>query len=233
MLWLQSNSNKGVSLSISQSLHPSVFISSTFVDFVSERQAIAEVLKSELINVNALDIQPASNNSSKSQIDRGIREADFVILLVGERYGSILPKMTGGRRSVTHWEYLLASKKYKKHVLVFFRNNSASNDCWKLYDNPDEELKEKQIKLKQFKVQLSEHHNPCYFNSISELTDKVKASIIPAYRGIINDLNMQHSKSQTRVLELEAEVEQLKSKISNDPFENAMANAFKAARGEL
>ncbi|OEE67008.1 hypothetical protein A1OO_14695 [Enterovibrio norvegicus FF-33] len=115
-------------MSISQSLHPSVFISSTFVDFMNERQAVAEVLKSESINVNALDIQPASNNSSKSQIERGIKEADFVILLVGERYGSILPKMTGGRRSITHWEYILASEKYKKHVLVFFRNDSSISD---------------------------------------------------------------------------------------------------------
>ncbi|TON34008.1 hypothetical protein CGH58_24830, partial [Vibrio parahaemolyticus] len=67
----------------------------------------------------------------------------FVILLVGDRYGSILPKMTGCRRSVTHWEYLLASKKYKKHVLVFFRNSSHLTGERKLYDDADEELKEK------------------------------------------------------------------------------------------
>ncbi|EGQ9765657.1 DUF4062 domain-containing protein [Vibrio alginolyticus] len=216
-------------MSISQSLHPSVFISSTFVDFMDERQAIADVLRSESINVNALDIQPASNNSSKSQIERGIKEADFVILLVGDRYGSILPKMTGGRRSVTHWEYLLASKKYKKHVLVFFRNSSHLTGERKLYDDADEELKEKQFKLKQFKTQLSELHNPSYFNSIAELTEKVKSSIVPAYRGIISDLNMKDSQRKARILELESEIERLK----NNPFSDAMADAFKAARGEL
>ncbi|HAV1338199.1 hypothetical protein CGG78_24025 [Vibrio parahaemolyticus] len=216
-------------MGISQSLHPSVFISSTFVDFMNERQAIADVLRSESINVNALDIQPASNNSSKSQIERGIKEADFLILLVGERYGSILPKITGGRRSVTHWEYLLASKKYKKHVLVFFRNSSHLTGERMLYDDADEELKEKQFKLKQFKAQLSELHNPSYFKSIAELTEKVKSSIVPAYRGIISDLNMKDSQRKARILELESEIERLK----NDPFGDAMADAFKAALGEL
>ena len=187
-------------MSISQSLHPSVFISSTFVDFMNERQAIADVLRSESINVNALDIQPASNNSSKSQIERGIKEADFVIILIGERYGSILPQMTGSRLSVTNWEYLLASNKYKKHVLVFFRNNSHPNDDNKLYDDADQELEEKQFKLKQFKTQLSKRHNPSYFSSISELTIKVRSSIIPAYRGIISELNMNDSKRKARVL---------------------------------
>ena len=65
--------------------HPSAFISSTFVDLQDERASVAETLKDNGLNVNALDIKPATNNTSKTEILKGIRESDFVILIIGAR----------------------------------------------------------------------------------------------------------------------------------------------------
>ena len=74
--------------------HPSAFISSTFLDLEQERNEVARVLREANLNINALDIKPASNDSSKKEIIKGIKESDFIILIVGERYGSIIPQMT-------------------------------------------------------------------------------------------------------------------------------------------
>ncbi|HDM8188413.1 TPA: DUF4062 domain-containing protein [Vibrio harveyi] len=230
-------------MKVSQSLHPSVFISSTFVDFMDERKAIADVLKSKAINVNALDIQPASNSSSKYQIERGIAEADFVLLLVGNRYGSIIPQMTGGEVSITHWEYLLATQKYNKNVLVFYRNYNESETISSHYDDDDNYYNEKQYKLRAFKSSLSSKHNPTFFSSISDLASQVKSSIIPAYREIIRELVLKYENEQTdtelgerMVSEAMASISKEWSKsnpnVSEAAFGNAMAEAFKAAKGE-
>ena len=68
--------------------HPSAFISSTFIDLHEERESVANALTDMGLNVNALDIKPASTDSSKNEILSGIRESDFAILLIGDRYGS-------------------------------------------------------------------------------------------------------------------------------------------------
>jgi hypothetical protein len=78
--------------------HPSAFISSTFLDLKQERKAVAQILIENGLNVNALDVKPASSQTSKREILNGIRESDFIILIVGERYGSILPQVTGSAK---------------------------------------------------------------------------------------------------------------------------------------
>ena len=60
--------------------HASAFISSTFIDLKEERNAVASVLRDSNLNINALDIKPASNDSSRKEIITGIRESDFIIL---------------------------------------------------------------------------------------------------------------------------------------------------------
>lgn len=63
----------------SNTSHPSAFISSTFLDLADERKAVAKALNEAKINVNALDVKPASNNSSKEEIINGIKESDFAM----------------------------------------------------------------------------------------------------------------------------------------------------------
>ena len=130
--------------------HPSAFISSTFVDLKAERRAVAKVLKKSGLNINALDTKPASNESSKKEIIKGIKESDFVILIIGHRYGSILPEMTGSEsRSITWWEYTIALNT-KKPVLVYFKELADDNDInFDDKDAPDFEIKNK--RLNQFK----------------------------------------------------------------------------------
>lgn len=133
--------------------HPSAFISSTFNDLREERQLVADTLRESGLNVNALDVKPASTTSSKKEILNGIQESDFVILLVGNRYGSILPKMTRSTsKSITWWEYETACR-MRKPVIAFFKNITnfkASDDD----DFNDLKYQRKGFSLKNLKRKL-------------------------------------------------------------------------------
>lgn len=159
--------------------HPSVFISSTFVDLKEERKAVAEILRKLDFRINALDIAPAADDDSKSEILQGIKESDFIILLVGERYGSIVTEMSS-RNSVTHWEYLQA-KSRQKSVLVYFIKKD-SNDPLNTDDGTEPQRIKKKEALDRFKKLLSENHNPKYVDGVDDLKQEIENAIVPTYR---------------------------------------------------
>lgn len=169
------------------SSHPSVFISSTFVDLQREREAVANVLSESNLHVNALEIKPASNNSSRQEIIAGIKESDFIILIIGNRYGSIIPKMTLSREiSITRWEYIQA-KHFGKDVLVYFKKVESTDPIY--YDDcKSDDYETKRRFLGTFKKELSNAHDPKYFTTAEELAEKIRKAIIPAYRSGVQSL---------------------------------------------
>ena len=162
--------------------HPSAFISSTFIDLKEERKAVADVLRKANLNINAIDVKPAANDSSRKEIINGIRESDFIILIVGERYGSIIQEMTKSRiHSITKWEYIKAVKRFRKDALVYFKN-VASNDPICYDDQISADYSQKRKLLAKFKKELSSNHSPKYFTTPNELAEEVKKALIPTYR---------------------------------------------------
>ncbi|MEH6473441.1 MAG: DUF4062 domain-containing protein [Halopseudomonas sp.] len=142
--------------------HPSAFISSTFIDLQEERAAVADALKESGLNVNALDIKPASTDSSKKEILRGVRESDFVILIIGDRYGSVLPRMTGSDSiSITWWEYQRACS-FGKPVIAYFQSSSYF-DTDNHDDKNDPSYTRKRKLFERFKNIVTTKHNPAYF----------------------------------------------------------------------
>jgi len=192
--------------------HPSAFISSTFQDLKKERNAVAHVLHDCNFNINALDVKPASDNSSKKEIMTGIKESDFLILIVGERYGSILPRMTTSNKlSITKWEYLKATRHFGKHVLVYFKIIDTKNIIY--YDDTSSvDYTMKRRYLEEFKKELSNAHNPKYFRTAEELSEEVRKAIIPTYRSGVKSLIIKNKS-------LLKEIESLKQ--NNQRFEDS------------
>lgn len=190
--------------------HPSAFISSTFIDLHEERQCVADALHESGLNVNALDIKPASTDSSKKEIIEGIHESDFVILLIGDRYGSILPQMTGNQtQSITWWEYTRA-RAFGKPVIAYFKKvNSYENDGHD--DKSESSYAKKRKSFERFKTMVMNQHNPAYFTDPSEIYEKIQRAIIPTYRSGVKQLNIRNSKLSTKITELEAELVGLKT----------------------
>lgn len=189
--------------------HPSAFISSTFIDLEEERSAVADVLRKANLNINALDIKPASSDSSKKEILSGIKESDFLVLIVGERYGSIIPKMTSSSKlSITRWEYKRAVNGFKKDVLVFFKKVGSTNP--KYYDDKtscDYDLKRRL--LAEFKRELAGKHNPKYFSSPEELAEEIGKAIIPTYRTGVKTLAEKNDHLLREIERLKKENERL------------------------
>lgn len=167
--------------------HPSAFISSTFVDMKRERNAVANILRESNLNINALDVKPASNDSSKKEIISGIKESDFFILIIGERYGSIIPQMTLSKEvSITKWEYIQA-KHFGKDVLVYFKKVGSTDPIY--YDDcKSDDYETKRRFLDKFKKELSNAHNPKYFTTAEELAEEIRKAIIPTYRSGVQSL---------------------------------------------
>lgn len=189
--------------------HASAFISSTFVDLKQERDAVARVLIDSDLNINALDVKPASNDSSKKEILTGVKESDFTILIVGERYGSIIPQMTASKtQSITRWEYVMATKFYKKHVLVYFKLVESNEEIF-YDDRQSRDYGMKRTQLAEFKKQLSGAHNPKYFTTADELAEEVRKAIIPTYRAGVKSLVVKNEQLTKDVETLKQKVEKL------------------------
>ncbi|NRD45537.1 DUF4062 domain-containing protein [Corallococcus exiguus] len=87
-----------------------IFISSTYVDLIDERQAAVDaVLKSGHIPAG-MELFAAGSKSQMETIKRWIDESDIYMLILGSRYGSIEPQSA---KSYTHmeYEYALSVKK--------------------------------------------------------------------------------------------------------------------------
>lgn len=189
--------------------HPSAFISSTFNDLQKERVFVANTLRERGLNINALDIKPASNDSSKKEIINGIRESDFIILIIGDRYGSIIPDLTGSKTlSITKWEYQRGIG-FGKPVLAYFKHISSFDD--KNHDNKTESnYKMKRILLEKFKKLIATKHNPAYFADPYELSEKVQNSLIPVYRSGVKHLLLKNAELLNKIVELETELTKLR-----------------------
>jgi hypothetical protein len=125
-----------------------VFISSVITGFEPYRDAAAEAVKALGYDVIRAEGFPASTKSPQVACLAGVREADLVLLVMGERYG--YPQPSG--HSATHEEYLEA--KGRKPLLVFvhervtlepnqlaFRREVEAwqgGSLWKAFANPDE-----------------------------------------------------------------------------------------------
>jgi nucleoside 2-deoxyribosyltransferase len=192
--------------------HPSAFISSTFVDLHEDRAAVADALKSRGLNVNALDIRPASTQSSKHEILNGIKESDFVILIIGDRFGSILKSMTNSEsQSITWWEYATALK-MEKPVIAYFKNFDAHHT--NSHDDRSEAIYPKKRKLfERFKTIVTKRHNPAFYTNPLELAKKVDESLISIYRSGVKKTCSTNAKLKTEVSELMSKISTLKSNI--------------------
>lgn len=93
----------------------SVFVSSTFLDLKEEREAVRDAILQMGCIPEGMELFPAMNAPQWNHIQKEIEKADYYVLIIGGRYGSLDP---GTGLSYTHREYRYA-KELKKHILCF------------------------------------------------------------------------------------------------------------------
>jgi hypothetical protein len=125
-----------------------VFISSVITGFETFREAAAEAAAALGYDSIRAENFPASTKSPRVACLAGVREADLVVLIMGERYGD--PQPSG--YSATHEEYLEA--KGRKPLLVFVQDGVTmepdqvafrreveawqGGSLWKAFIHPDD-----------------------------------------------------------------------------------------------
>ena len=181
-----------------------VFISSTYVDLQEERQeAMRAVLKLNCIPAG-MELFPAANEDSWSLIRRVIDDCDYYIVIVGGRYGSLMPDGV----SFTEKEYDYAVERKEIPVLAFLRKSLPKST----------ESPEACEKLKKFRARVEQDRNPEFWSTPHELRAAVASSLaiaresIPAIGWVRGDL--VPSEDLTReALNLKTENEQLRKEM--------------------
>jgi len=148
-----------------------VYLSSTYADLTVERQQVIRTLLENNFIPVAMEFFPPISQKHMKIVKSVIDNCDYYVLLVGGKYGSIIP---GENISYTEKEYKYAVRHGKK-VLAFF------------HANPDELPKTKsevnlhsKKKLLSFRKNVQKNHLVLYWKSIKELPLLVNASLIQA-----------------------------------------------------
>jgi hypothetical protein len=129
-----------------------VFISSTYLDLINERQAAVEaILKAGHIPAG-MELFTASNKSQWDIIKKWIDESDIYMLILGGRYGSIEPE---SGLSYTELEYNYALEQNKPLFAVVMQDHALQAKI-KLDGSAVLEL-ENQAKFKDFKTKVTSY----------------------------------------------------------------------------
>ncbi|WP_426381557.1 DUF4062 domain-containing protein [Mammaliicoccus lentus] len=150
-----------------------IFVSSTYEDLKKERQALVEAIL-ESNNIPAgMELFNASSSSQWQIIEKWIDEADIVVLLVGERYGTVDEK-TG--KSFTHLEFDYATKLAKP--LIVFKLSKNYIKQREINENADLVEQNEQAKFKEFTdLILKDRNSSLDIDSIDKLKLKVIRSL--------------------------------------------------------
>lgn len=186
-----------------------VFVSSTYVDLIQERQEIMNALL-ELDCIPAgMELFPAADEDQWSLIKGVIDECDYYIVVIGGRYGSLGPEGI----SYTEMEYRYAIET-EKPVIAFLHKEPDSIPA-----KHTEQTEEGKTKLKAFR-ELSQQKVCKYWTTPSELGSVVSRSLIMLQKkhpgiGWVRGDQVASSEASTEILRLRRRIEELESEMAS------------------
>ncbi|PZT54339.1 DUF4062 domain-containing protein [Paenibacillus silvae] len=137
-----------------------VFISSTYIDMIEERQAaVTAVLNAGHIPAG-MELFKSGDQSQKDTIKRWIDESDVYMLILGGRYGSLDPE---SGKSYTHWEYDYAGEQGKRRFAIVIKDEKLMD---KARENPNFMEREHYTQYQNFKSEV--------LNNISKFYEDIK-----------------------------------------------------------
>lgn len=145
----------------------SVFISSTFIDLVEERETIRKLVIDMGYIPLGMESFPATNEEQFGYIQKVIDDSDYYILVIGGRYGSV----TNDGISYTEKEYDYAVG--KKKVVLAFVHESPDEFPAKVIDK-DPTLKEK---LDAFRTKATQGRVVKFWNNKDQLGYQAMTSL--------------------------------------------------------
>lgn len=147
-----------------------IFISSTYVDLKEAREKVRDAILSMYHFPVGMELFGAANEEQWEIIRETIDSSDYYVLIVGQRYGSVVPPgLSGAGISYTEMEFRYALDKGIP-ILAFLLDDSVAV-------KPEYVETENREKLTAFKNAVTEGRTVEWWKTPDELAQKVTASI--------------------------------------------------------
>lgn len=170
-----------------------IFISSTRADLLKYRQR-AQAVIAELRDVQQgrrevversmeQAVQDGSLAGAMAVSRQWVSESDWVILIVGWNYGTIMADGSSAGLSVTEWEYNFSLAMNKK-VFVFMAGEKGTANAYRPAGDEEnlvawfvDQTPDQQAKLREFRSKLASSHFLSYFRDIEHFEDLVRKTL--------------------------------------------------------
>lgn len=148
-----------------------VFISSTYKDLIEERKKVRDVILSMYHFPIGMEMFNAADEEQWEIIKETIDSSDYYVLIIGKRYGSIIPDgRPDAGMSYTEKEYRYAVTQGIP-VLAFIKNDSAITADM-IDTEPD-----MMAKLRAFVAEVTSRRETDWFENVDELGTKVTLAL--------------------------------------------------------
>ena len=196
-----------------------IFISSTYKDLIEARSKVRDAILSMMHFPVGMEMFNAADEEQWEIIQETIDSSDYYVLILGQRYGSIIESGSDAGISYTEKEFRYAREK-KIPILVFIIDDDVAIKPEFIEKDP-ESIK----KLADFKTEAKKGRTVQWWTNIDELARKVSESLHkqmdrkkrPGWiRGDAFDIEASHAEILSlnrKIGELEQENAELKSQI--------------------
>lgn len=147
-----------------------IFISSTYVDLIKERQKVQDAILSLYHFPIGMEMFSAADEEQWKIIQETIDSSDYYILIIGQRYGSMIEEGPDAGISYTQKEFRYAKSKGIP-ILAFIADKSVPIDSKYLESDAARE------KLKKFKEEVSHNRHIRTWNNPDDLKAKVLSAL--------------------------------------------------------
>ncbi|MBP5085992.1 DUF4062 domain-containing protein [Pseudomonas chlororaphis] len=204
-----------------------VFISSTYLDLIEERQAaVSAILKAGHIPAG-MELFTAGDRSQLDTINSWIDESDVYMLILGGRYGAVEPT---SNVSYTELEFDYAASQNKPMFAVVIKDDALEDKVRAHGTNFSEKENPKELKLFRTKVlsrissffedvkdiKLCVHETLADYSTNRELSGWVSGSEIVDSKPLMDEINKLSSENT----ELKEKVSQLEHRLATIPAPN-------------
>src|SRR6185312_6274046 len=145
-----------------------VFLCSTFNDLTEERKSVLEAIRRLQLQHDSMEFFGASTKLPINTCLEEVRKSDVLVVLVGHRYGNLVPKRG---ISFSEAEYK-EGHRLRKPCLVYFKNDNVP-----VLPKDVERDSKKAVLLEKWKGRLGKRHTICTFAAAFDLAVQVTADL--------------------------------------------------------
>jgi putative nucleotidyltransferase with HDIG domain len=183
-----------------------VFLCSTFTDLAEERKSVLGAIRRLQLQHDSMEFFGARTKLPIKTCLEEVRKSDVLVILVGHRYGNLVPRR---EISFSEAEYR-EGHRLKKPCLVYFRDESVP-----ILPRNIERDSAKMLLLDKWKEKLGKRHTVSNFTDASDLAVQVAADLSRTLRTLSIGEHEKTRTSRQEVSSAVAHTEQLREAMKD------------------